>query len=85
MNATIKVVDASGVAVSDAAVTVRVSFPDGHSVNRTRTTGASGKVNVSVASALTGTYTFAVTNIVKAGLTYDPAANVETSDSITVP
>jgi hypothetical protein len=29
------------------------------------------------------TYTFCVTNVVKAGLTYEPAKNVETCDTIT--
>jgi PKD repeat protein len=32
-----------------------------------------------------GTFTFTVDDVVKSGYTYDPALNVETSDSITVP
>jgi serine protease len=31
------------------------------------------------------TFTFTVSNVIKAGFTYNPALNVETSDSITVP
>ena len=31
------------------------------------------------------TFTFTVTGVVKAGLTYDPDLNVETEDTITVP
>jgi hypothetical protein len=32
-----------------------------------------------------GTFTFSVDDVVKSGYTYDPALNVETSDSVTVP
>jgi hypothetical protein len=31
------------------------------------------------------TFTFTVTGVIKEGFTYNPALNVETSDSITVP
>jgi hypothetical protein len=49
-------------------------------------TGSDGKVTLSSGSVTGGgTFTFTVTNVVKTGWTYDPAKNVETSDSITLP
>jgi hypothetical protein len=84
VQAVITVVDASGTAVPGATVTVSVILPDRRVVSRTRTTGTRGRATAAVNSSLSGTYTFTVTNVTKAGLTYDPASNVETSDSITV-
>ena len=53
------------------------------------TTNASGKVSLNsdkVRNPASGTtFTFTVDNVVKAGWTYDPGANVEDSDSISTP
>jgi hypothetical protein len=49
-------------------------------------TGADGTVMIeSPGKAAGGTFTFTVTNVTKAGCTYVPVLNVETSDSITAP
>jgi hypothetical protein len=32
---------------------------------------------------MAGTYTFLVTSVTKSGSTYDPSANIETSDTVT--
>jgi hypothetical protein len=48
-------------------------------------TGADGKVTLqSPKNKGGGTFTFTVTNVVKSGYTYNPALNVETSDTITI-
>jgi hypothetical protein len=85
VQATVAIVDSANAPVSGAAVTVVITKPGGSQATLTRTTNAQGKATFSTASAGSGTYTFAVTAVVKTGLTYDPAANVETSDSVTVP
>jgi len=85
VRATVTIQDANNVAVSGASVTVNITQPNGAVVTQTRTTNTSGRANFSITSSQTGTYTFTVTNVTKTGLTYDPAANVETSASITVP
>jgi len=85
VQAAVTIKDDAGVLVSGAAVTVVITKPGGLQTTLTRTTDAQGKASFSTASVGSGTYTFAVTGVVKTGLTYDPAANVETSDSVTVP
>lgn len=83
--AQVTIVDAAGAAVEGASV-------EGHWSNVTSDidtgiTDASGQVTLEsdeVKNALGGTtFTFTVDDVVLAGWTYDPAANVETSDSIT--
>ena len=71
--------------VAGATVTVVITTPNGSEVTRSRSTNSQGVAPFSVSARTSGTYTFTVTNAVKTGLTYDPAANAETTDSITVP
>jgi hypothetical protein len=85
VQATNTIQDANGAAVSGAAVTVDITLPNGSHVIRTKPTNTNGRASVSVRSSLTGVYTFTVTNVTKTAWTYDPAANAETSDTITVP
>jgi hypothetical protein len=50
------------------------------------TTGSDGKIFFESAGVQGGgTYTFTVTDVLKSGYVYNPALNVETSDSITAP
>ncbi|MCK5217325.1 MAG: fibronectin type III domain-containing protein [Methanosarcinales archaeon] len=83
--AQVTIVDAAGAAVEGASV-------EGHWSNATTDadtgiTDASGQVTLEsdeVKNALGGTtFNFTVDDVVLAGWTYDPAANVETSDNIT--
>jgi hypothetical protein len=84
VKAAITIQNSNQAPINGAAVSVSVTLPSGAKVNRSATTNSSGTATVSVSSLQTGTYTFTVTNVSKAGWTYDPASNVETSDSITV-
>ena len=84
VRAEITVVDAAGSPASGATVTVDVRLPNGTHVVRSAMTSAAGRAFAGVARSQPGTYTFTVTNVTLAGATYDPAANVETVDSITV-
>ena len=45
---------------------------------------ATGKAKFQVESTLTGAYQVCVTDVTKAGWTYDPGQNVESCDSLTV-
>ncbi len=85
VQANVTILDAANARVAGAAVSVLVTRPGGSQVSLTATTSARGSATVSTPSIGSGTYTFAVTAVTKAGLTYDPAANVETSDSVVVP
>ena len=84
VGADITIVDSSGTAVPDAAVTVRVTLPSGRTVQHIRVTAASGVAKLSLATAQKGTYTFTVINVTRSGWAYDPGANAESSDSIVV-
>ncbi len=85
--ATITIVDASGTPLAGATVSGRWSGATSDS--DTGITGSSGQVTVqsdSVRRPRSGTtFTFTVYNVTLSGWVYDSAANVETSDSITVP
>jgi hypothetical protein len=83
--ATVTVVDAGGVPVEGATVSGHWSGLTSDSDSGI--TVADGTVSLSSNKLKNpnGTFTFTVDNITKAGWTYDSAANVETSDSITVP
>lgn len=84
VGAAIRVVDATGIAVPNAAVTVQVTFPDGSLITRVRPTGANGTATLAFNTTQAGIYTFTVTTIAKAAWTYDAESNQETSDSIDV-
>jgi hypothetical protein len=85
VRASVTISDANAAPVRGATVTVVVTKPDGSQVTLSRPTNPQGVAAFSTPARPSGTYTFTVSNVVKAGLTYDPAANAETSDSITVP
>jgi hypothetical protein len=85
VQATVTIVDSGSVPVPSALVTVAITVPGGSQSTVTLPTNARGAVNFSTPRTASGTYTFAVAVVTKTGLTYDPSANVETSDSIVVP
>jgi hypothetical protein len=84
--ALVKIVDGAGAPVEGATVSGLWSGVTDDSDSAL--TGASGEVLLKsnkVRNAPSGTvFTFTVGNVSLTGWTYDPAANVETSDSITV-
>jgi hypothetical protein len=85
VGAAIRVLYADGSPVAGASVTVRITNPDGTDVVATRPTGSRG-IAVAVRPASdSGTYTFTVLDVTLPGAVYDPAQNVETSDSVTIP
>jgi peptidoglycan/xylan/chitin deacetylase (PgdA/CDA1 family) len=66
--------------------TVYGSWSGAHSGNVSGVTDSNGQVTLQSGKVKNGgTFIFTVTNVVKAGWTYDPAQNTETSDSITCP
>jgi hypothetical protein len=70
--------------VPGARVVVTTTLPNGRSATRAATTGADGTATVSVQAGSGGTCTSTVTAITDS-LTYDPAANLETKESCTLP
>ena len=78
----IKVVNGQGVGVAGAAITGTWSGV----VSGTSTLNSNSIGNatfVSAPTAVSGTFVFTVTNVVINGYSYNPALNIETSDSIT--
>lgn len=83
-NATVRVFDQSGRAVSNATVTG--SWSGLTTGSSSRTTGRSGSTTFSsVRTKNLGTFTFTVTGITFTGSSYNSGRNVETSDSIATP
>lgn len=77
--------DSSGGPVSNATVFLQMTLPDGSIATGSAATAGDGTVTFRVKSKQTGTYTSEVTNVTHATLTYNPADNVETSESLNVP
>jgi hypothetical protein len=84
----VKIVDQGSSPVSGADVTCKIRRPDSSLwTSKTFATGADGWALFSLKSApsnKTGVYTINVTNVVKAGATYDPGANVKSSCQFTL-
>lgn len=83
LTANVFIMDDAGAGVAGAAVTIEVTGPI-PPISRTATTNAAGKARFN-GPARSGTWTVCVTDVVKAGLLYDPTQNLETCDSFTVP
>jgi hypothetical protein len=85
VQATVNIRDQGNQLVPSATVSSEWTLPNGSFVAQTATTDTSGNATFRYISKLRGTYEFCVTNVVKAGYLYDPAQNIETCDTITVP
>ena len=81
---TVPILDNSDAAVSGANVSG--SWSGAYNWNVSGYTDSQGNVSFGTSWVIGGgTFTFTVNDVTKAGWTYDPAANFETSDSTTVP
>jgi len=60
------------------------TLPDGSSTTVSALSARTGAVSLKVSSTQQGTYTLCVTDVTKAGYSYDPTTNVETCDSLTI-
>jgi serine protease len=83
VTATIPLKDASNVGVSGA--TVYGHWSGAYTASVSKTTNSEGQATFRTPWVVCGTFTFTVDNVVKDGWTYDSTANIETSDSITLP
>jgi hypothetical protein len=81
----VTVQDNSGQPVPGAVVFLRVTLPEGQTFPVALVTHNDGTGQHSGIVSASGTYTFTVASVIKRGWAYDPAQNVETSDSISVP
>ena len=79
------VVDNSGKAIRSVAVTVDTQLPNGSKMRQTADTDSKGIAKFTVKSSLKGTYISMVVGLVKSGYVYNPTANVETSEALSVP
>ena len=77
--------DSNGHPVTSAVVSVTTARPDGSRVFTTGTTGEDGSVTLKLRSDQPGTYESTVTNVSKAGWTYDESSNAETTETLRVP
>ena len=80
-------VKSASTAVSGATVTASWAYPNGSTYAVTGTTNSAGQVTFTrtVFTFQRATYSLTVTNVVKAGLTYNAGGNAVTTQTITVP
>jgi hypothetical protein len=76
--------DSKGGLVPGAIVSLETTQPNGKVVSDTGTTGDDGSATFKLKSNQTGEYISTVTTVGKDGWSYDAAANVETSETLTV-
>lgn len=81
----VPILDKNDQAIPNATVYLDTTLPDSSVQSFNGATGSDGTVTFLLKSKLTGTYTSTVTDVVKEGWAYDPAGNVETSESLTAP
>jgi len=81
--AKVKIVDTNGQALSGALVNGHWSGLTNNTNSVTTDSAGIATCNSNSVRATHGTFTFTVDNVSKDGWTYDSAANVETSDSVT--
>ena len=81
----VTIYDQNGARAASATVSDEWTLPNSAKVTQSANTNRSGVATFRLTSRLTGTYQFCVTNVVKSGYVYDPAQNVITCSSITVP
>jgi len=84
VTAKITINDASNNPVSGASVAAQWTLPNGSTKNQTATTAVGGVATFNY-TWKKGTYQICVTNVTKAGYTYDPAGNHITCNSISAP
>ena len=81
----VTIVDSNEAPVTEATVYLEMTLPDDSKAYSSGSTNGDGTVTFKLKSRQTGEYTSEVTNVVLDGWGYNPEANEETSDSITVP
>jgi hypothetical protein len=85
VKATVPILSTSGAPVEGATIYGTWSGSGAHGRDVSGTTDSQGEVTFVMVSSRAGEFIFTVNNVTKAGWGYDPTANVETSDSATVP
>ena len=81
----VTVLDQANAPVPSATVYLQMTLPGGSTASGSAATGTDGTVTFSLKTKSTGTFTSAVSDVTHATLGYDPAANLETSETLTVP
>ena len=81
----VRILDEVGNAVDLAAVDVEWTAPDSATTAQQRSTNLRGIAGFALQTRKTGLWQLCVTDVAKAGWTYDPGQNQETCKTITVP
>lgn len=77
--------DSDGEPVPGASVTIALTKPDGLVLEDASVTGDDGTVTIKSKASLSGEYVSTVTAVSKDGWEYNPSANVENGETLTVP
>lgn len=83
--ATLRILDQHNVPAPGATVHVEWTLPDSSTESQQGVTSSNGVARFRLRARQTGTFEYCVTDVVKAGYTYDPSQNGETCETIVVP
>jgi PKD repeat protein len=81
----VRILDQDNQRVAGATVSAEWTLPNGQHVTQQATTNAQGMAQFRVKSTQVGSHELCVTDVAKAGWSYDPDQNAETCDSLAVP
>jgi PKD repeat protein len=85
IDATLRILDQDGQPVAGAEVDVQWTLPDSSTVDQQAATNTRGLARFRIRSTQEGTFEICVTDVFKAGYSYDPEQNGETCDTLIVP
>jgi hypothetical protein len=85
ISTSIVIQDVNGIGISDATVQLGVILPSGSALTFPLKTDATGQADVSFKVTDNGLYQFKVRNVSHGTREYDPALNIETSDTLVIP
>jgi hypothetical protein len=81
----IQIQDVNGVGIENASSRIKATFPDGQILTFPVKTDETGQGTLSFSASETGLYEFKVLKVSHPTRDYDPALNIETSDTLVIP
>jgi len=85
LDTVVSIQDAAYQSVSSAEVAIQITYPDGSMTVKSTVTGEDGIAVLRIRTRSTGTYQAEIIAVSRTDWLYDPVANVESSEQLTIP
>lgn len=85
ISTSVMIQDVNGVGIEGARARIETTFPDGQVLSFPVTTDQAGQATLTLSTTSTGLYTFTVRKVTHPTREYDPALNIETTDTLVIP